>query len=254
MVDAGRLSRRRQFIHGLIEVDITETRRLIRERRRRTARPLSLTAYIAYCLARAVDMDKSIQAMRGWGNRLVVFDDVDVYMPIEINLDGEKFPYLHTLRAVNRRTPEDIDAEIRAVKTEPEKSGSARTWRHLQWFVHLPFFIRRIFHWAVFKNPKWLKRHAGTVELTSVGMFGSGGGWGFYRPNHTLGVVIGGIVKRPGVVKEKMEVREYLDLSVQVDHDIIDGAPAARFSSRLREIIESSRGLTEAEPATEERI
>jgi len=245
IVDAGRLARRRQFIHGLIEVDVTETRRLIRDHRHITGRPLSLTAYIAWCMAQAVDRDKSVQAMRGWGNRLIVFDDVDVYMPIEISLGEQNFPYLHTLRAVNRRSPDDIDAEIRSVKADPEHSGSAGTWRHLQWFVRLPSFLRRLMQWFVFKNPKWIKRHAGTVELTAIGMSGSGGGFGFYCPNHTLAVVIGGIIKRPGVVQGRTEVREYLDLSVQVDHDIIDGAPAARFSSNLRKLIESGWGLEE---------
>lgn len=248
MTDAGRLARRRQFIHGLIEVDVTETRRLIRNYRLLTGKPLSMTAYVAWCLAQAVERDKSVQAMRAWGNRLVIFDDVDVYMPIEIDLDDRKFPYLHTLRNVNNRTPEDVDAEIRAVKANPGSSGSAGTWRHLQWFVRLPSFVRFLFQWAVFSNPNWVKRHAGTVELTAVGMFGRGGGWGFYNPNHTLAVVIGGVVKKPGVVNGNIEVREYLDLSVQIDHDIIDGGPAARFSSQLRELIESGHGLEAAAP------
>ncbi|MCL4473053.1 MAG: 2-oxo acid dehydrogenase subunit E2 [Actinobacteria bacterium] len=245
MVDAGRLARRRQFIHGLFEVDVTRTRQLIRGHRLRTGQPLSMTAYVAWCLAQAVDRDKSVQAMRSWGNRLVIFDDVDIYMPIEIDLDGRKFPYLHTLRNANSRTPTDLDAEIRAVKSMPEQSGSAGTWRYMQWFVRLPHFVRMLIQWVVFKNPDWVKQHAGTVELTAIGMFGRGGGWGIYNPNHTLAVVIGGVVKKPAAVDGGIEVREFLDLSVQVDHDIIDGGPAARFASQLREMIETGHGLAE---------
>ena len=74
-------------------------------------------------------------------------------------------------------------------------------------------------------------------------MFGRGGGWGLCRPNHTLAVVIGGLARKPGLVDGRVEAREYLDLTVQVDHDIVDGAPAARFSSMLEELIQSGHGL-----------
>jgi chloramphenicol O-acetyltransferase len=42
---------------------------------------------------------------------------------------------------------------------------------------------------------------------------------------------------------ERIEVREMLALTVSVDHDVIDGAPAARFGARLAELIEGAAGL-----------
>ena len=38
-------------------------------------------------------------------------------------------------------------------------------------------------------------------------------------------------------------IREYLQFSVAIDHDVIDGAPAAQFVSRLIELMESGYGL-----------
>ena len=38
--------------------------------------------------------------------------------------------------------------------------------------------------------------------------------------------------------------REYLNLTVSFDHNMIDAAPAARFTQRLTELIESGYGLT----------
>jgi pyruvate/2-oxoglutarate dehydrogenase complex dihydrolipoamide acyltransferase (E2) component len=46
-------------------------------------------------------------------------------------------------------------------------------------------------------------------------------------------------------VDGRIEVREYLNMTVSVDHDIVDGAPAARFVNELRELIESGYGLSE---------
>jgi len=40
-------------------------------------------------------------------------------------------------------------------------------------------------------------------------------------------------------------VREYLQLTVAFDHDIVDGAPAARFTKRLVEVLETGSVLEE---------
>jgi pyruvate/2-oxoglutarate dehydrogenase complex dihydrolipoamide acyltransferase (E2) component len=37
--------------------------------------------------------------------------------------------------------------------------------------------------------------------------------------------------------------REFLHLTASFDHDVIDGAPAARFIQRFKELIESGCGL-----------
>jgi len=46
-------------------------------------------------------------------------------------------------------------------------------------------------------------------------------------------------------VDDKIEIREYLNVTISFDHDIVDGAPAARFTQRLKELIESGSGLTD---------
>ena len=56
-------------------------------------------------------------------------------------------------------------------------------------------------------------------------------------------IVVGGINKKPGVVNNKIEIREYLHLTITVDHDIVDGGPLARFVDRLIELIENNYGL-----------
>jgi pyruvate/2-oxoglutarate dehydrogenase complex dihydrolipoamide acyltransferase (E2) component len=49
------------------------------------------------------------------------------------------------------------------------------------------------------------------------------------------------------VLDGRITIRAYLCLTLSFDHDVIDGAPAARFVSRLRELIESGYGLREGE-------
>ena len=81
--------------------------------------------------------------------------------------------------------------------------------------------------------------------MTAVGMFGEGGGWGIPLASHTLNITLGGIAEKPGVVDGRIEIREYLSLTVTFDHDIIDGVPAARFAERFKDLIEAGYGLME---------
>jgi pyruvate/2-oxoglutarate dehydrogenase complex dihydrolipoamide acyltransferase (E2) component len=57
-------------------------------------------------------------------------------------------------------------------------------------------------------------------------------------------VVVGGLSKRPRVVGERIEVREVLDLTVTIDHNIVDGAPATRFGADLRKLLHTAAALT----------
>jgi pyruvate/2-oxoglutarate dehydrogenase complex dihydrolipoamide acyltransferase (E2) component len=240
MVDGGRLGRQKHIIHGLVEVDVTRARQAIRDHKARTGESLSFTAFVMTCLGRAVDMNKHMHAYRNWRDQLVLFDEVDVNTMFEVEVDGRKIIRPHTIRAVNKKTFRDLHEEIRAFQSEHEGSREAR---FIQWFVLLPGFIRRLFLGILFKNPHQLKEMNGTVSMTAVGMFGSGGGWGIPVSNHTLQVTLGGIAEKPGVVDGRIEVREVLSVTISFDHDIVDGAPAARFTQRLKELIESGYKL-----------
>ena len=84
----------------------------------------------------------------------------------------------------------------------------------------------------------------GTVMITSVGMMGKIDGWVIPVGVHPVCFAIGSIVKNPGIVNDNIEIREYLYMTVLVDHDVIDGAPAVRALSKLTKLIESGYGLT----------
>lgn len=60
---------------------------------------------------------------------------------------------------------------------------------------------------------------------------------------HPLCFAVGTIVKKPGAVNGNIAVREYLKITALIDHDVMDGAPAARFLSRLDELLQNACGL-----------
>ena len=243
IVDTGRIGRRKHTIHGLLEVDVTETRRRIREYRVKKGRPLSLTAFIVFCLGRAVDEDKQMHAYRNWRNQLILFDQVDVTVLIEIAFRNCKFPFSHIIRAANKKSLEELEEEIHSIQTHPERSESFQRKSFVQWLLLLPAFMRDLFYWFASQNPRLIKKYLGTVGISAVGMFGEGRSWGIPLTSYTLNLTLGGVTKKPGVVHGKIAIREYLGVTFSVDHDIIDGAPAARFAQHFKKLIEHGYGL-----------
>lgn len=242
MVDGGRLGQQKHTIHGLVEFDITTAREAIREHRKQTGEALSFSAFFLSCLGKAIEQNKEMHSYRSWRNEIVIFDDVDVNMLFEVEVDGEKTIRPHILRAVNRKSIRELHEEIRAFQAGHETSQESK---FIDLFVKLPGFIRRLFLWYLFKNPHLVKDYYGTVLVTSIGMFGTGSGWGIPVPNHSLQITLGGIGEKPGVVKRRVEVRKYMSVTVSFDHDVIDGAPAARFLHKLKKLVESGDGLIE---------
>lgn len=77
VTDFGWVSRRRHIIRGLVEVDVTDARRVLQDHKRRTGESISFTAFVTACLGQAVAADRRVQALRDWRGRLFIFDDVD---------------------------------------------------------------------------------------------------------------------------------------------------------------------------------
>ena len=244
------LMHRQHTIHALLEVDVTDARQSIRDYRSKTGEPLSFTAFVVWCVARAVDAEKRFQAYRKGRSQLVIFDDVDVALPVERTVEGKPLPIPFIIPAVNKKQPGEIHREIRMAQRDKAPPALAGV-RWLPLWLLLPGVLRRFVWSTLLGNPHW-REITGTVMVTAVGMFGRGPAWGIPLSAYTFCVTVGGMARKPGVVRdgpgrenERVEVREYLSLTLSMDHDIIDGAPAARFATHLRELIEGGAGLIE---------
>jgi pyruvate/2-oxoglutarate dehydrogenase complex dihydrolipoamide acyltransferase (E2) component len=239
MAAARRSVPRKPMMHGLIEVDVSRARAFLRDHKAKTREALSFTAFIIACVAKAVDENKSVQASRKGRKHLILFDDVDVLTYIEREVAGQKQIMPYIIRAANRKTFREIHQEIRAAQGE-DVAKAVVGFKVVQF---LPPFLFRFLLWMVGRYPQMGKKYRGTVELTAVGMFGNGTGWGIPPAGLTLTITVGGIGEKPGAVDGHIAMRDYLSMTISFDHDIIDGAPAARFTQRLKELIESGYGL-----------
>jgi pyruvate/2-oxoglutarate dehydrogenase complex dihydrolipoamide acyltransferase (E2) component len=242
------LASARHRMYALLEVDVTIARQFIEAYKAQTGEGLSFTGHLAFCLARAVDENKAVQAYRKGRNQLVMFDDVDVGIMIEQRIGEKRVLTGHVIRKANRKTYQEIHEEIRAVQSKRAPVSAEKA----SWFrsaMLLPWPLSRMFNalarMVMRRDPTMLTSMAGTVGISSVGMFGKGhSGWGISSGTHVLDLTVGSMAWKPAVVDGRIEPRQILNLTVVFDHEVIDGAPAARFTRRLVELIESGCGLS----------
>lgn len=247
--DIGRLGLERHHVKALLDVDVTLARGLIKNIRKETSARISFTSWVLFCIARALAEHPQAHALRKGKYGLVSFRDVDLTLVVEKELEGTPVPVPLVMRGVESRGLESLRAEIDAAKAAvikdvngaviDKKAGKTP----LAFFTALPQFLR-LFIWKILlSDPFRVKRMMGTAIVTSVGMMGHIRGWIVPVSIHTACFALGSIIEKPIAVKGETAIREMLQMTVLLDHDVIDGAPAARFIARLVELLESGHGL-----------
>jgi hypothetical protein len=111
-------------IYALLEVDVTDVRRFIEEHEGQTREALSFTGYVAFCLARAVDEDKSVQAYLKGRKHMVIFDDVDVFLPVERKVVKTPVALPHIIRRANHKS--FLESTGRFASSRPGQSRRAQ--------------------------------------------------------------------------------------------------------------------------------
>ena len=241
-LDMGDLKDFRNHVMGFLELDVTDTRTKIRDLRRSTGQQLSFTAWLIKSICSAIEEFPIAAGYLADKRTAIIFDSIDIAMLIEREVDGYKVPLPYVLRKANTKDLFTITQEIESAKQQPLDGGAVINdrWSNIgtSFYYFLPGFLRRALWRAYFLRPEISKRVMGNVSFTSIGMMGNQSGWFISGSIHPLAFGVGSVVRKPGVVGNKIEIREYLNLSVGLDHDVIDGADMARFINTLSRNIE----------------
>lgn len=238
---AVRAGRRIVPMHGLLDVDVTDARRLLAD----SSPPLSMTAFVVASVARAVAAHPEVHAYRDWRGRLVRHRHVDVQTLVEVPTAEGPFGLVHVVRDADVRGVPGISAELRGAKARPDTTASGRALTRVAPIAgRVPGFFPAIY--AVMSRSVRAHQQTGTVQVTAVGMFAGGGGFAIAPPTlASISVVVGGLSRRPRAVGEQVLVRDVLDLTVTIDHEVVDGAPATRFGAELRRRMEDPDAVGE---------
>jgi len=243
--DVGRMGLLKHHVVGLIEVDVTGARKKIDESKH-GASPVSFTAWLIKCIGDIAHQYPLIHSVRRGKRKVITFTDVDISIVIEKEVNSIPVPIPYIIRAVNNKTISEIYNEIKGVKEQIIQnegdyvlgSGYNRVLMNIYYF--LPGFVRRLFWKIILSSPALVKKMMGTIVLTSVGMISKINGWIIPRSINPLCFAISSINKKPGVINDRIEIREYLPITILIDHDVIDGSPAVRIVNELVRAIENA--------------
>lgn len=247
-MDICQIGSKKHYVQALVEFDVTQARDKIKELKQ-VSSGISFNAWLIKCISVVCCEYKEIHGLRGGRRKTVIFDDVDISILIEREVNGKKVPLPYILRKTNEKTIAEIHREIIEAQEQTisdegdfvlgEKSNTSM----MKMFCRLPGFVRRLVFQAALRNPAMVKKIMGTVSFTSVGMMGRFRGWIIPIGIHPLIFGVGLIHKASICVDERVEKREFLKVTMLVDHDVVDGAPAARALSKLTKLIENAYGL-----------
>lgn len=246
-IDICTIGRLKHHIPVMIELDVTDSRKKILAYRRAKGK-ISFTAWLIKAISLTIKENEAVAAMLNGKRKLVIFEDVNISVVVEKELNGQKVPIPLVIRKANERTIESITAQIsearNAAISEKDIVLHRKSSRMERFYYLLPTFVRVLFWRYLVKHPQFANRHMGNVAFTSIGMKGTINGWFIPISVHPVCFGISSVTRKPVVKGNELIIREILNMTILLDHDVIDGAPMARFISNLSRNIQEGIGLS----------
>jgi pyruvate/2-oxoglutarate dehydrogenase complex dihydrolipoamide acyltransferase (E2) component len=227
--------------YALLDIDITGLRRHLREKRRQ-GEGGSLFSLILKAIGSCLQEYPEFNAMINL-KHTSYFDQVDVNIPIEVEHQGTVQPKQYIIRDINSKTLAEVDKEIHASKiSENVEQGYIFSGFLQRLITVLPKgFVLFMFR-SILSDHKLVRKLSGTIFVTSVSMFSNVPGYviPYIGGPKAVSFALGSSTKKPVVIGNEVKIREIMNATVVFNHDLIDGAQAARFINRFREYLERS--------------
>lgn len=236
----------KHHVSALLEFDVTESKRKLQELRREGTK-ISFNAWLIKVISNVLQQHKEASAFLYSKKKLIIFDDINISIIVEKKIGDKAVPIPLIIERSNLKSALEITAEIENAKNQ-EITGDDIVLNRTSSFYenlyyHLPGFIRRGIWKIMLRNPKFIFRKMGNAIITSVGMMGKINGWFIHKSIHPISFGIGSVLKKPYVMDNEVKIRDILNMTILVDHDVIDGAPMVRFLNNLTKSIESGELL-----------
>lgn len=244
--DVCAVGKMKHHVYFLLELDVTNSRMKISDLRKQNHK-ISFTGWLLKTISESIKYHQAVGAYLLSKREIIIFNDINISMVVEKELEDTKVPIPLVIEKTNEKSKEDITREIENAKNEKfsEKDiilkQKSNAFERL--YYYLPGFIRRMIWRFMLDHPKIAFKKMGNVVVSSIGMMGKINGWFIQTAVHPISFGIGSIIKKPLVINDEIKIREVLNMTVLIDHDIIDGAPMARFINELTKNIENGIGL-----------
>ncbi len=238
----------KHHVSALLEFDVTESRRKLSDLRK-DGTNISFNGWLIKEISKTLERYPDAASFLYNKKKLIVFEDHHISFMVEKQLGDQRVPLPMVLEKVNTKSALDISREIEQVKSQAITEGdivlAQKPKIYERLYYHFPGFLRRVFWRYMANHPKFAFKKMGNVSITSLGMIGKIKGWFIHKSIHPVSFGVGSVLKKPVVVDNDMKVREVLNVTVLIDHDVIDGAPMVRFLKELTKNIETASVLNE---------
>ena len=240
--DVFAVSKKKHHVAALLEMDVSAARRQLREIKK-LGKKVSFTAWVIKSIATALMRHPQAAAFVFNRKKSITFKDVNISLLVEKQVGGKKVPIPLVIEKTNQKDIESITREIEMARSQHLLPGEVLLHRRTGFaekvYYRLPGLLRRMVWRILLLHPRKAYQKMGNVSVTSPGMAGAINGWFIHASIHPLSVGIGPVIKKPVVVRDDIQVREILNMTVLLDHDALDGAPMARFIRELTRLLES---------------
>lgn len=196
-------------VHLTIQVDMSEAARMRQMinpvHEKQSASPVSYTAVIARAVVRGLKKHPFLNSTLS-GGEIILWEDIHLGIATQVE---------ETLVVPVVREAQDLDLEEIAREID-RLVGRARS-RKLQ--------------------PSEMS--GSTFTITNLGMMGISSFTAIINPPETAILAVGKILDTPVAVAREVVIRPVLNLTLAVDHRVIDGALAAAFLADLKSVLEN---------------
>jgi pyruvate/2-oxoglutarate dehydrogenase complex dihydrolipoamide acyltransferase (E2) component len=240
----------KHHIVALIEFDVTESRKKVGDLKR-SGLNVSFNGWLLSVIGKVLGQHPEASAFIHNKQKLIIFKDINISMVVEKKINDKKVPIPLVIERANEKSAGEISGEIQLAKDKPLSGEdivlhkSAKRYERI--YYHLPGFLRRAIWRFMLRHPKVAFRTMGNVSVTSVGMMGKINGWFIHKSVHPISFGIGSVIPKAVVKDGAIVIRDMLNMTILVDHDVIDGGPMVRLLNDLTRAIEEGDEL-EIEP------
>ena len=111
VIASASITKQKNTIHSMTEVDITIPRNLIKEYEKNTGLRISFTGYITSCFIKAISLFPEMNSFIS-GNKMVRLKNITVSILVERNIDNENVPEPMVIENAEKLTCLDITKKI----------------------------------------------------------------------------------------------------------------------------------------------
>ncbi len=237
----------KHHVAAMLEFDVTESRKKLRDLRKNGVN-ITFNSWLITAVSRILEMHPEATAFLKGKSKLIIFRNINISILVEKRIGNERVPIPLVIERTNEKSAFEISKEVEAAKKQElsEKDIILRKKPSLteNLYYMLPGLLRRSIWRIMLRFPKLAFKKMGNAVITSVGMMGTINGWFIHKSVHPISFGIGSVLKKPVVINDEIRIREILNMTVLVDHDLIDGAPMVRFLDDLTKFIEEGKEIS----------